>query len=207
MSASCLLPDFRRKSIVRQSDDSKEQILGTGYELERSQEITIDGVTQTWTERVLLIRSQSYLETQKRGLLARLNKAQEQLLALTPPVGRGKRQIRDELEVCQKAEQICQSHRVEGLLNYDYEYEVPTRHTLGRYQITSVTLNPRVNLWTSYQTLESMQKRQRSIPNLLKGDKKLCQPYEMKSLACWISVRSRSHQRFSHDRRSFQAIV
>ena len=41
---------------------NKEQVLGTGYELEREQETTINGLTQTWTERVLLIRSDSYLK-------------------------------------------------------------------------------------------------------------------------------------------------
>ena len=127
--------------IVRQKDDGQEQILGTGYELEREQEISINGVTQTWTERVFLIRSQSYLDRQKGGLETRLEKALQKLLALTPPFARGKRQIRDELELCQKAEQILKTHRVEGLLDYEYDYEVPTRHRPGRYQITAVTPN------------------------------------------------------------------
>lgn len=123
------------------ADDGQEQILGTGYELEREQEISIHGVSQTWRERVFLIRSQSYLDRQKRGLETRLEKALEKLLALTPPVARGKRQIRDELELCQKAEQILKTHRVEGLLDYEYNYEVPTRHRPGRYQITAVKPN------------------------------------------------------------------
>jgi transposase len=125
--------------IIRHSDDGQEQVLGTGYELEREQETTINGLTQTWTERVLLVRSCSYFKKQQRGLQTRLETARQKLLALTPPVGRGKRQIRDELELCQKAEQILKTHRVEGLLDYDYEYEVPTNHQPGRYQITAVT--------------------------------------------------------------------
>ena len=60
---------------------------------EREQESTINGLTQTWIERVLLIRSDSYLKKQQRGLQTRLATAKEKLLALTPPVGRGKRQI------------------------------------------------------------------------------------------------------------------
>ncbi len=124
--------------IVRHSDDGQEQLLGTGYELEREQETTINGLTQTWTERVFLIRSSSYLKKQQRGLQTRLETASQKLLALTPPVGRGKRQLRDELELCQKAEQILQTHRVEGLLNYNYDYELPTRHRPGRYQITAI---------------------------------------------------------------------
>ena len=129
---------LQKVKIVRHSDDGKEQILGTGYELEREPETMIDGITQRWTERVLLVRSQSYLDKQKRGLETRLQTAAEKLLALTPTPGRGKRQIRDELELCQKAAQILKTHRVEGLLDYNYDYEVPTRYQPGRYQITKV---------------------------------------------------------------------
>ena len=128
-------------TIVRASDDGQEQLLGTGYELEREQETTINELTQAWTERVLLVRSDSYLKQQQRGLQSRLETAKGKLLALTPTVGRGKRQIRDELELGQKAQVILKTHRVERLLDYDYDYEVPTRSRPGRYQITSVTPN------------------------------------------------------------------
>lgn len=128
--------------IVRQSPSGKEELLGTGYELERQQEADFDGGAITWTERVLLVRSQSYTESQKRGLQCRLEKAREKILALTPPVGRGKRQIREELELIRKAEQILKTHRVEGLLDYSYDYQVPTSRTRGRYEITGVSPNP-----------------------------------------------------------------
>ena len=134
-----LREQLEKVKIIRHSDDGQEQVLGMGYELEREQETTINGLTQTWTERVLLIRSSSYLKKQQRGLQTRLETAMQKLLALTPPVGRGKRQIRDELELCQKAQAILKTHRVEGLLDYDYDYEVPTRSRPGRYQITVVT--------------------------------------------------------------------
>ena len=136
-----LTEQLERVKIIRHSDDGQEQVLGMGYELEREQETTINGLTQTWTERVLLIRSDSYLKKQQRGLQTRLATAKEKLLALTPPVGRGKRQIRDELELRQQAQAILKTHRVEGLLDYDYDYELPTRSRPGRYQITSRTSN------------------------------------------------------------------
>ena len=128
-------------TIIRHGDDGQEQVLGQGYELQREQETIVNGVTQTWTERVLLVRSSSYFKKQRRGLQTRLETASQKLLALTPPVGRGKRQIRDELELRQKAQAILKTHRVEGLLDYDYDYEVPTRSRPGRYQITAVTAN------------------------------------------------------------------
>jgi len=127
--------------ITRSLENGTSKFLGTGYELEREQKTILNGKTQTWTERVFLIRSQSYLETQIRGLHQRLKTAQDKLFALTPVVGRGKRQVREEEELCQKAEGILRHHRVEGLLHYTYDYEVPTRHRAGRYQITAVTSN------------------------------------------------------------------
>lgn len=134
--------ELQEVKIVRQTCEGEEELLGTGYELERKQQAMVDGVTTTWTERVLLVRSQSYTESQKRGLLTRLEKATEKILALTPSVGRGKRQIRDELELCHQAEQILKTHRVEGLLDYSYDYQIPTTRTQGRYQITAVTPKP-----------------------------------------------------------------
>ncbi len=89
-----LSEQLEKVKIIRHSDDCQEQVLGTGYELEREQETIINGVTQTWTERVLLIRSSSYLKKQQRGLQTRLETARQKLLALTPQVSRGKRQIR-----------------------------------------------------------------------------------------------------------------
>ncbi|MDJ0648297.1 MAG: hypothetical protein QNJ60_06270 [Xenococcaceae cyanobacterium MO_188.B19] len=89
-----LSEQLEKVKIIRHSDDGQEQVLGIGYELEREQESTINGLTHTWIERVLLIRSDSYLKKQQRGLQTRLATAKEKLLALTPPVGRGKRQIR-----------------------------------------------------------------------------------------------------------------
>lgn len=125
--------------ITKPLENGEQKFLGTGYELDRTQETVFDGKTQIWTERVFLIRSQSYWETQIRGLHQRLNTAQEKLFALTPPIGRGKRQVRDEEELCQKAQGILQRYRVEGLLEYIYDYEVPTPRHAGRYQITAVT--------------------------------------------------------------------
>ena len=127
--------------IVREDSQGKEKEIAMGYEIEREQEIEIEQRNNIWTERVLLILSYSYRESQKKGLQERLKTATSKLMSLTPPVGRGKRQITDELQLRQKAEQILQTHRVEGLLNYDYDYQLPTKYRKGRYQIITVTPN------------------------------------------------------------------
>lgn len=107
--------------------DGQTRVIATGYESCRSQSVThADGTIQDWTERVLLIHSPNYEQQQQRGLDSRLQTATTELMALTPPTGRGKRQIH-ELEVLQqKAQAILKSHRAEGLLAYNTR--IPSRH-------------------------------------------------------------------------------
>jgi transposase len=137
----------------RQSDDAK-QVLAQGYEVSRT---WVCGEL-TWQERVLVVRSHAYAQTQHRYLEDRLAKAQAALRALTPPVGRGKRQIIEEAAWQRAAEAVLVKHRVVGLLTYTYERE--REHVIKlvgrgrgganrpqqvservRYQITMVTRN------------------------------------------------------------------
>jgi transposase len=97
------------------SDDEK-QVLAQGYELSRT---CVCGA-RTWQERVLVVRSQASAEAQRRHLEERLDKAQAALLALTPPVGRGKRQITEEEALQCAAEAVLVKHRVVGLLTYTF---------------------------------------------------------------------------------------
>ena len=83
------------------SDDEK-QVLAQGYEVSRR--CVWEGLT--WQERVLVVRSHAYAQTQRRHLEDRLDQAQAALLALTPPVGRGKRQIIEEAALQSAAEAV-----------------------------------------------------------------------------------------------------
>jgi transposase len=93
---------------------------------------------------------------QQRGLEGRLARATAKLQALTPPRGRGKRQVQDEVRLTVAAEAILQTHKVQGLLTYRYERQVERQvKYVGRgrggaerpqqvvervrYQITAVT--------------------------------------------------------------------
>ena len=58
------------------------------------------------------------------------------MLALTPVPGPGKRQLRDEALLLEKAEAILQQHRVSELLSYRYEYQTTAQKP--RYQMTQV---------------------------------------------------------------------
>jgi len=92
-----------------------------GYETTRQCIAQVDENTLEWTERVFVVYSESYATAQARGLEQRLATATAKLNALTPPRGRGKRQIKDEAQLTQAAQVILQAHRVEGLLAYTFE--------------------------------------------------------------------------------------
>jgi transposase len=104
--------------------------IARGYELERIQEVKGSEETVTWRERVLVVFSPAHARQQTEGLEQRLDKAREELEALTPPVGRGKRQIAEEERLTAAIARILKKHRVEGLLQIEYKVE---RESQTRY--------------------------------------------------------------------------
>ena len=95
--------------------------IAEGYELTRPCIAQVGDRTVEWTERVLVVRSRSHAEAMKRGLERRLARATAKLEVLTPPRGRGRRQIKEEETLTEKANAILQYHRVEELLSYTFE--------------------------------------------------------------------------------------
>jgi transposase len=108
---------------AQQGDDP----VAEGYELARPCRAQVEGQTLKWTERVFVVHSQAYAEAMKRGLERRLRSATSKLKALTPPRGRGRRQIKEEATLIEKATAILQKYRVEGLLSYTFERQVEQR--------------------------------------------------------------------------------
>ena len=100
---------------------------------------TPEGYRVCWQEQVFLVYSANHHRQQQQGLEKRLQTATAKLLGLTPPVGRGRKQISQETELAQKAQTILKTHRVEGLLEYAFRFEPPTKTHKARYQITGVT--------------------------------------------------------------------
>jgi transposase len=146
-----------REVVVTTAKD-EEVVVAAGYEVERQQSGVIDGEEIEWTERVLVAKSFNHATQQERGLEQRLAHAEEKLHALTPPRGRGKRQMTDEQMLKAAIEAIEKKHRVEGLLTVEYEREVERQTKyVGRgrgganrqqevverirYQMTAVTRN------------------------------------------------------------------
>jgi len=119
------------EQIWRTNDRGHEVLAAEGYEFERTCGAP-DGDLE-WRERVLVVRSPMHAAHQAAGLEKRLCHAETQLTALTPPRGRGKRQITDEATLVEAIARVLTAHRVDGLLSVAWEKQVEqTTHYVGR---------------------------------------------------------------------------
>jgi transposase len=105
--------------IFRTNDRGQEVLAAEGYECERTCWAQEGAVA--WTERVLVMRSPMHATQQAAGLETRLSHAEKTLAALTPPRGRGKRQITDEVTLLEAIDKVLKDHRVSGLLSVAWE--------------------------------------------------------------------------------------
>lgn len=150
--------DHNLISVFREDYKGKVVLAARGYEFSRIQTFQKTAEEIVWQERVLVVYSPAHARQQAGGLDSRLAKAQEKIQELTPPRGKGRRQISDEAELLTAITKIVEAHRVEGLLKICYEQQVDqktkyvgkgrgavNRETTViekvRYQITSVELN------------------------------------------------------------------
>lgn len=102
--------------------DGENHVAAEGYEVARSvtgqpPELT-DLPEVTWTERVLIVRSLSFAKAARRGLRERLDHARAELLALTPPPGRGRRSFTEQAPLQEAAQAILDRHNMVGLLTF-----------------------------------------------------------------------------------------
>ena len=109
------------ETVYIENEQGERRLLAEGYAFERLIQAEIHGEVKPWTERVLVVRSENYRRVQREGLEGRLERATDELLALTPAPGRGKRQFQDETELVTAAEAVLKAHDVEGLLGYTFE--------------------------------------------------------------------------------------
>jgi transposase len=117
--------------IWRTNDRGHEGLAAEGYELERT--CCAPDSDLEWRERVLVVRSPLHANQQAAGLETRLRHAETALRALTPPRGRGKRQITDEATLVAAIARVLQDQRVDGLLRVAWEKQVEqTTQYVGR---------------------------------------------------------------------------
>ena len=146
----------RREELVEIHIGSER--VGMGYEFERIQTAPWGSTEHTWTERVLIVRSESIAQTQARALERRLAQAEAAIRGLTPPTGRGKTRYTTGWELEKAVTAVLAEHDVEGLLEVSWTREEtcetryvgrgrggPNRPTKTewtiRYQVTEVRHN------------------------------------------------------------------
>src|SRR5215468_7003986 len=134
--------------IWRTNDRGHEVLAAEGYEFERP--CRAPGRVEEWRERVWVVRSPMHVTQQAAGLEKRLSHAETQLTALTPPRGRGKRQITDEATLVEAITRVLTAHRVEELLSMTWEKQVEQKTPdVGRGR-GSVSREKRVMQTTRY---------------------------------------------------------
>jgi transposase len=117
--------------IERTNDRGHTVLVAEGYEFERT--CCAPGGAGVWRERVVVVRSPMHADQQAAGLEKRLGHAETQLTALTPPRGRGKRQITDEATLVEAIDRVLTAHRVDGLLRVAWDKQVEqTTQYVGR---------------------------------------------------------------------------
>lgn len=144
------------QEVTRKNEKQEVVLIARGYEFERAQSAMEGEKEREWTERVLMVQSPTVAEQQKKGLDQRVENARQKIGALTPPRGRGQRQITEEKVLKEAIDKMLKAHNVEDLLEVKYEKEVENQvKYIGRgrgakhrskrviqtirYQITQVT--------------------------------------------------------------------
>jgi transposase len=120
--------------LLRTNDRGHTVLAAAGYEVERTCEAPGEAEdAATWRARVLVIRSPLPADQQAAGLEKRLCHAEAQLRALTPPRGRGKRQMTDAGTRVAAIDRVRQEHRGDGLRSVTWEKQVEqTTRYVGR---------------------------------------------------------------------------
>ncbi len=99
-----------------------ELAIAEGFEVVREQQVKLeDGKVVTWQERLLVVRSYAYAEAQIKRFEQNLEQAKAEILALTPPAGRGKRQFDDPQALQQAIDAIVTRYRVQGCFDIELE--------------------------------------------------------------------------------------
>lgn len=104
--------------------DGRPKVFARAYEWDRQLTAVVDGETLTWTERVQVIQPLELAQRRVKQLEERLQRAEEELRGLTPPVKAGHRQQREEATLQAAVAEVLQTRQVEGLLEVSWEAEV-----------------------------------------------------------------------------------
>lgn len=119
------------QKLTRLNDKGKRVVFADAYERQRPQGSKVAEKEVAWTERVQVIRSVQLAERQAKQLEERLQEAAAELPRLTPPIGRGHKQYREEEGLRAAVVEVLERHRVVGLLSVTWQRE-EQQHTRYR---------------------------------------------------------------------------
>lgn len=103
--------------------NSNNEYIVAGYEVLRKQETILNDQKIEWEERVFVYRSKSFAESEINKLEKRISKAEKAIIDLTPPLKRGKKQIKDEIIFQKKLQDVIEKHQVQGLFEIKFKKE------------------------------------------------------------------------------------
>jgi transposase len=98
-----------------------EEFLGHAWEFTRVMHAQVADKPVAWKERVQLLRSPALTQRKQNDLEARLQRAEQAVRAVTPPVGPGKKQCRDEPALQAAVSAILERCDVSGLLTVSWQ--------------------------------------------------------------------------------------
>jgi transposase len=111
-------------NLLYQTDDKGEvSLFGAGYEFTRKRHAVVDDKPCEWEERVQIVRSFTRAHSQDEALEERLRRATEEIRALTPPVGRGQQQLREEAALRAAVAEVLERFRVSDYLSVSWQRE------------------------------------------------------------------------------------
>ena len=98
-----------------------QEFLGHGWEFTRVLHAKVADKPITWKERVQLLRSPALTQRKQHNLEERLQRAEQAVRALTPPVGPGKKQCREGSALRAAISAILERCDVTGLLTVSWQ--------------------------------------------------------------------------------------
>jgi transposase len=139
------------------SQTGQVELIAEGYERQESMRAEIDGKSESWLERRLVVRSVRHAQAAEVGLRTRVAKAKEQVEGLNQR-GRGRKRFEEVGELRQAAHEIVQRHGVEAFLWLRFDQQRtsrPVRAYGGRAAGTQEECQATVEVKVDESALES----------------------------------------------------
>ena len=129
--ANAQLQTIYRPTDAEDPDPLQPEMIGQGYEFERTLQTRIDEKDVTWLERVQIVQATSQVDCQKKKLREELQNAEEKLGRLTLS-GKGRKIWRDEQELRRAIGAIEEEYGVEGFLEVKLTQETVEKKKYGK---------------------------------------------------------------------------